>query len=494
MKKIHRRRFLAVASASTVAACSFPVPALLASASPNEEVRTVVLGIGNKGREHASILNRLHDEKKPAKLAGVCEVDSVRLARAVELFKAEKSYSDPRRVFDDPNVDAVTIATPNHWHCLGSIWAMQAGKHVYVEKPLCLTFWEGKQLFNASRKYRKCVQIGTQMRTDPQSHSEVKKFLHEEKALGKILSVRVNRYAVRRPIGIRQTPLQIPQEINYDLWLGPAQDLPLFRNQLHYDWHFMWNTGNGETGNWGAHLLDDCRNDVFQNKVTLPKRVFACGGRLGTKDAGETPNTMFTYFDVDSIPVIFGFSGVENREARGKTCPFSGPDSGYVVYCEGGAFVRPWGAAAAFDNNGKKIRAFNSSDYSKGAYEHMFNFTESVRMDNPANLNGEIQYGFDSSFWYNSANTAWRLSKKWSREKAMAMVENTGKLGEMLDDMKNYLQSQDISLDETFTLSPLLALDPETKRFVGENADDANALMDARPGRGLFSVPEISLD
>ncbi len=494
MKKIHRRKFLAVASASTVAACSFPAPALLASASPNEEIRTVVLGTGNKGREHATILNRLHEEKKPAKLAGVCEVDSTRLARAVEEFKPEKRYSDPRAVFDDKDVDAVTIATPNHWHCLGSIWAMEAGKHVYVEKPLCLTFWEGRQLFNASRKYRKCVQIGSQMRTDRKSHMEVKKFLHEEKALGKILSVRVNRYFVRRPIGLRQEPLSIPPEVNYDLWLGPAKDLPLFRKQLHYDWHFMWNTGNGETGNWGAHLLDDCRNDVFLNKLTLPKRVFACGGRLGVKDAGETPNTMFTYFDSGSVPVIFGFSGVENRNARGKTCPYSGPDSGYVVYGEGGTFVRPWGTSAAFDKDGKKIREFASSEYWKGTYEHILNFIESVQMDDPSNLNGEIQYGFDTSFWYNSANTAWRLSKTWSREKAMAMVEDSGKLGEMLDDMKTYLQSQDISLDETFTLSPLLTLDAETRRFVGENADEANALMDARPGRGAFMVPEVSLN
>ncbi len=493
MKKIHRRRFLE-AAASTCALYAVPAPALLASPKPNEEVRTVVLGLGNKGREHAFVLNRLQKEKKNVKLAGLCEVDSARLDRALQTLKTEKTYSDPRAVFDDQNIDAVTIATPNHWHCLGSIWAMEAGKHVYVEKPLCLTFWEGTQLFNASRKYRKCVQIGTQMRTDKNSHAEVKKFLHEEKALGKILSVRVNRYAVRRPIGLRQTPLLPQPELNYDLWLGPARDLPLFRNQIHYDWHFMWNTGNGETGNWGAHLLDDCRNDVFLNELTLPKRVFACGGRLGEKDAGETPNTMFTYFDTGSAPVIFGFSGLENRDSRGKTCPFSGPDSGYIVYCEGGTFVRPWGTSAAFDNTGKKIREFAASDYRKGTYEHIFNFTESVRFDDPSNLNGEIKYGFDSSFWYNSANTAWRLAKEWSREKAMEMAKDTGKLGEMLDDMKNYLDTQNISLDKSFTLSPMLTLDPASRRFIGENAEEANALMDAKPGRGRFTVPEVTLN
>jgi hypothetical protein len=489
---MNRRHFLA-SSAALAAASIFPAPALIAG-SPNEEVRVCVLGNGNKGREHSSILNRLAAAGEPYKLAGICEVDSVRLDQGKKAFNPAKTFTDPRKVFDDPEIDAVVIATPNHWHCLGGIWAMQAGKHVYVEKPLCLSFWEGQQLFNASRKYKKCVQIGTQMRTDREAHAEVKKFLHEEKALGKLLAVRVNRYFVRRPIGLRETPLTVQPEVNYNLWLGPADDLPLYRNQLHYDWHFMWNTGNGETGNWGAHLLDDCRNDIFCNQISIPKRVFSCGGRLGIKDAGETPNTMFTYFDTGSAPVIFGFSGMEDKAKRGATCPCVGPNPGYIAYFEGGTYQKPWGPAAAYDTEGKKIRDFKTSDYGAGAYNHLKNFCDSVRANDPSNLNGEIQVGWDTSFWYNSANVAYRLGGSWSKEKALAMTADTGKLGEMIDDMKKYLATQEIAMDETFALSPMLTLDETTRRFVGENADEANSLMDRRPGRGDFVVPEVKLD
>jgi len=492
MNRMDRRRFLVSSSSAALAAGTFSVPALIAG-SPNETVRVAVLGNGNKAREHSGILNRLNAAGEPYKLAAISEVDSVRLEQAQKMFKPEKLYNDPRRVFDDSSIHAVVVATPNHWHCLAGIWAMQAGQHVYVEKPLCLTFWEGQQLFNASRKYNKCVQIGTQMRTDREAHAAVKKFLHEEKALGKILSARISRYAVRRPIGLRAEPLKVQPEVNYNLWLGPAQDLPLYRSGLHYDWHWMWNTGNGETGNWGAHLIDDCRNDVLCNQIKVPKRIFTCGGRLGQKDAGETPNTMFTYFDTGGIPVIFGFSGVEAKAKRGATCPCPGANPGYIVYCEGGTYVKPWGPASAYDKDGKTIRTFSTSDYSLGAYNHLKNFCESVRSNDPSNLNGEIEYGFDSSFWYNSANTSYRLGGTWSREKALAMAKNTGKLGDMIDEMQVFLATQDIAMDETFALSPMLTLDEKTRRFTGENADAANALMDGRPGRGEFMVPGVNL-
>ena len=140
---------------------------------------------------------------------------------------------------------------------------MEEGKDVYVEKPLSHSQWEGQQTVNAARRYNRICQVGTQQRSDPMQ-AEIKKFLHEEKALGEIKTARVNRFGVRGPIGKRSTPLEIDKSVDYDLWLGPAEDKPIFRNKLQYDWHWDFNTGSGEMGNWGVHVLDDLRNNVFQ--------------------------------------------------------------------------------------------------------------------------------------------------------------------------------------------------------------------------------------
>ncbi len=242
-------------------------------------------------------------------VAALCDPDAGRVAAAAKSFPKAKQFSDLRELIDDDDIDAVVVATCNHWHCLASIWAMQAGKDVYVEKPLSHSQWEGEQTVKAARKYQRICQVGTQQRSDPMQ-AEIKKFLHEEQGLGKILSCRVNRYGVRAPIGKRTSPLVIDDSIDYDLWLGPAQDEPIFRDKLQYDWHWDFNTGSGEMGNWGVHVSDDARNNVFLDKVTLPTRIMAAGGRVAWNDAGNTPNVHFVYFDTGEIPTVIGLSNL----------------------------------------------------------------------------------------------------------------------------------------------------------------------------------------
>ena len=178
--------------------------------------------------------------------------------------------------------------------CLAAIWAMQAGKDVYVEKPLSHTQWEGRQVVQAARKYGRMVQVGTQQR--PIRCRPSKTFLHEDKALGNIQYAQANRLGVREPIGKLAGSLPIPKEVNYDLWLGPAADEPLRRDNLHYDWHWVFNTGNGEMGNWGVHVLDDVRNVAYRDSVSLPSGVFAVGGRLAWDDAGRYPQCALRNF------------------------------------------------------------------------------------------------------------------------------------------------------------------------------------------------------
>src|SRR5262249_46416782 len=189
-------------------------------------------------------------------------VDQELLDKAAGDIPGAKKYTDLRKLFDDKDVDAVVIATCNHWHVLAAIWALEAGKHVYVEKPLAHNHWEGQQLVKAARKYDRIVQVGTQQRSDPMQ-AELKEYLHNEKALGDINYVEVCRYGRREPIGKRSTPLPIPASVDYNLWLGPAADVPIYRDKFHYDWHWDWNTGNGEQGNWGVHVLDDVVNVVL---------------------------------------------------------------------------------------------------------------------------------------------------------------------------------------------------------------------------------------
>ena len=484
---MNRRRFLA-ASAAVISTAFFPAPALIAQ-NANEKLRVAIIGLGGRGGAHLDIIRGLAD----LQIVGLCDPDANRLAKAREKVPTAKVEADMRKIFDDPNVDAVVIATCNHWHALSAIWAMEAGKDVYVEKPLARTFWEGRQIVNAAKKYHRVCQIGTQLRALPEAHAEVQKFLHEEKALGEIRSVRINRFAARKPIGLRTEPLPIPPEVDYPLWLGPALDEPLYRTQLHYDWHWMWNTGNGEAGNWGAHLLDDCRNDILLDKVGLPTRFIGGGARVGYQDAGESPNTQFTFFDTGSVPVIFGISNLPDAKDRRSAGPCHGPVSGYIVYCEGGRYEKTWHGgstyeAIAFDNDNKPMRKFTGNNLSA----LMENFADAVRAADASKLLAPIETGAISAGWYHAANIAFRVGHPYAKAEALAIAGTDGRLAETLGDMEKHLANQGIDMAKSgFTMSGFLGVDPETERFTGDNADQANALFDLTY-RSSFPIPAVN--
>ncbi|MDO5582197.1 MAG: Gfo/Idh/MocA family oxidoreductase [Planctomycetia bacterium] len=484
MKNMNRRSFLTVGA---VGAAALSLPGIITHGS-EKTVRLGFIGVGGRG----FLLSKYIKDVPNAKITAVCDPDSDRLARAQKAYPDAKGYSDMRLLFEDKNVDAVVIATCNHWHCLAAIWAMQAGKDVYVEKPFCMSFWEGQQVLNAVQKYDRLCQLGTQMRTDPVFHPEVKKFLHEDKALGEIHSVRINRFCARKPIGLRTEPLEIPKTVDYNLWLGPAKDRPLYRNQLQYDWHWMWYTGHGETGNWGAHLIDDCRNDILCDKVRMPKRVLSGGGRLGYNDAGESPNSMFVYFDTGTIPIVFCISNLPDRKNRRSAGTHPGPDHGYIAYCEGGRYEKYWGGANAYDREGKLIREFKGTSEEAGGVFHLRNFVNAVIAHDRSMLSAPITVGFDSASWYNSANVAYRLGHPFSVDEAFAVKGTDGRLVEVLADLERHLGAQGIPIDSnTFRMSNFLELDSEKQCFTGEYAEKANALMNISY-RKPFAVPEIS--
>ncbi len=483
MATVTRRDFVNAGLAAGVM-MSIPGSALRASrhVSANETVNLGMISCGGRAGQLANVFSRVDGVTS----AGLCDPDSKRVEVMKSRYQKADTWSDLRELLESADIDSVVVATCNHWHCLAAIWAMEAGKHVYVEKPLSHTQWEGRQTVAAAKKYNRVCQIGTQQRSDPMQ-AEIKKFLHEEQALGKIKAARVNRIGRRASIGKRDTPLPIEKNVAYDLWLGPAQDQPIFREKLHYDWHWDWNTGSGEMGNWGVHILDDVRNNIFQDSVTLPTRIFGGGGRISWNDAGETPNVHFAYFDTGSIPVVIALTNLANKPGERQSPAHPGPNSGYIAYCENGRFEGQRGRAVAFDKDGKKIREFKGNN---GDGVHQQNFIQAVRDGDPSQLNAPVEMGHYSTGWCNLANVAYQAGESFNAKDAQ--VVDLPQWRELLEFMETHVGNHGVKMSgDEIKLSPMLTMDPAQEKFVGAHADQGNPLL-KRQYRDGYVVPELA--
>ena len=477
MKQLTRRSFLQ----SGLAAGAFLAGSRSSNLrAANEEIGLAVIGLGGRGGGHLKLFRSIPG----VNVVGLVDPDIKRQQAHLKNFPRAKAYADMRKMLEDKSIDAVSIATCNHWHCLAAIWAMQAGKDVYVEKPLSHSQWEGRQVVRAARKYNRIVQLGTQQRSSP-IQAEIKQFLHQEKAIGEIKYVQVCRYGIRGSIGKRSTPLPIPKEVNYNLWLGPAEDQVLYRNKLHYDWHWDWNTGSGEMGNWGVHVLDDVRNVVFQDEVTLPKRIVAGGGRVVWNDAGNTPNVHFAYFDTGKIPTYIGLSNLPAKPGEKGSLKYRGVTTGYFVQCEGGYYMGRRGGGAAYDTAGKRIRGFSGGSGSS----HAQNFIDAIRANDSSLLRAEIKVGHDSTGWCNLANIGFRAGSRYSLDQAREISPDDANWNALLSQMTNHLKAHGYSMsDSEIRLSPVLHHNPQTEQFTGEHAEAANAFL-KRKYRKEFEVP-----
>ena len=232
------------------------------------------MGIRSRGTAHARTLAKLPN----VNVAAICDIDERELPKLVADVekisgKKPRTETDIRKVLENKEIDAISIAAPNHWHALATIWACQAGKHVYVEKPVSYNIFEGRKMVEASRKYDRIVQTGTQNRTNPLVRSAME-FLHAGK-LGKIYMVKCVVFRPRESLGHKPNSA-VPPGVHYDLWVGPAQWRPYNENRFHYNWHWFWDTGNGETGNNGPHYTDVARWAL--QKYEHPKRIQSMGG------------------------------------------------------------------------------------------------------------------------------------------------------------------------------------------------------------------------
>jgi predicted dehydrogenase len=488
MSQISRRSFvksgLAAGAALTLPAACSQARSSGEARSANEQISLGFISCGGRSRQLQGQFKKVDG----VNFAAFCDPDRNLLARMKKEYPRAQMATDLRTLLDNKSLDAVVISTCNHWHCLAAIWAMEAGKDVYVEKPLSHSQWEGRQTVAAARKYRRVCQVGTQQRSDPMQ-AEIKKFLHEDKALGEIVAARVNRYGVRAAIGKRSTPLPIPSSVDYDLWLGPAQDQPIYRDNLHYDWHWDWNTGSGEMGNWGVHVLDDCRNVVFRDSVTLPKRICGGGGRVVWDDAGNTPNVHFVYFDTGSIPVVIGLANITASPSSEKPPAHPGAGSGYVVYCEGGRYEGQRGRGAAFDTAGNKIKSFKGNN---GDVLHQKNFIDAVRAEDSGLLNTEVEVGHFSTGWCNLANVAFRAGGPFARPMVDLVAQETDQWMPVVAGLEEALEAHGVRMDGgDVKISKMLSVDVEAEQFVGDSADMANQFL-KRQYRAPYIVPEVA--
>jgi predicted dehydrogenase len=439
---ISRRTFLGT-SAAVAAATVLPRTVFGA----NERVGVCCIGINGQGNTHI----KQFTAQEGSDVVALCDVDQtvleIRAAQVEEATgKRPKMYRDMREAFADDSIDAVSIATPNHWHALAATWACQAGKDVYVEKPMAHSFWEGQQLIKAAKKHERIVQHGTQQRSDAERIRDMN-LLHQGEIVGPVVHARgyVYKNGSREDIG-RGKEGDCPNFLDYDLWLGPAQTRPWYWREggdsdnepgglfVHYNWHWFWDFGNGESGNQGVHEMDVA---AWAANKGLPVRVYSTGGRYKWQDDGETPNTQainFTYADGTMLTFEVRNLGSFN-EACDENCANSafGTD-GYWV--KGRGF---------FGYNGEPIPIPEGVETppSKGPYG---NFLDTVKSRKWEDIHGNPEDAFVSCAHIHLGNIAYRLQRS-------------------------------------------LEFDPDTGQF--KNDDEANAMLKV-DYRDPFVVPEIT--
>jgi predicted dehydrogenase len=341
----------------------------------------------------------------------LCDVDQQvgerRMRQAEKRQKCRPKFvRDFRRVLDDPHVDLVAIATPNHWHALLAVWAMQAGKDVYLEKPVSHTVSEGRVVAETARRHGRICQAGLQCRSNPGMIAAIR-FLHSG-ALGDVRLARGLCYQRRKPIG-PSGMYTVPSDLDYDLWLGPAPRVPLTRPQLHHDWHWQWAYGGGDLANQGVHQMDIARWGL--GATTLSQGVFSFGGRFANRDAGETPNTQVVLHDFGTKSIVF-----EVRNLNSSS--FQSTKVGVVFECSRGRLVMTsYHSGTAFDREGNPVRSFH------GQGDHVDNFIRAVRTRDPRMLTADIYEGHLSSALCHLGNISYRLGEPVRAEAVAERLE-----------------------------------------------------------------------
>jgi len=448
----------------------------------NDNIRVAIVGLRKKGKEHIEVFGKLPG----VRIVALCDADTQFLDIESKKFTGRKekvtTYVDYRKLLDDKQVDAVVIVTPDHWHALMMIWACQAGKDVYVEKPASHNIWEGRKMVEAARKYSRIVQVGSQNRSDVGLRA-VAEYI-KQGHLGKVQLARAVSFNRRLSIGKVSGPQPIPATCDYNLFQGPAPLTPLMRENLHYDWHWFWPTGTGELGNLGAHVLDDCRWTT--GVTTLAPRAISFGGRFGYDDDGETPNTQTVLFDYKPAPIVYEIRALPRKKNDRAMDHYRGVRFGMVIQCEHGYFAGGRGGGWTYDNNGRKIKQF-PGDAGGG---HQANFIEAMRSRKVKALRADILEGHISASLCHMGNISYRLGRRESVEQIKKIIDGSDLLMGYFERFRRHMEANEIDTQRIpMTIGPALTMDTDGERFVGEFNGRANMLL-ARNYREPFVVPE----
>ena len=380
----------------------------------NDTVGIGVIGLGGRGRDHLQYYSKLPG----ARVVAICDVNQAQTERATQIVgKLEGSqphvHQDLRKLFEDKDVDAVSIATPNHWHALATIWACQAGKDVYCEKPACYNLFEGRAMEAAARKYKRIVQIGMQGRS--LAHKQRAMDLLHSGAIGQVYMARGICFKRRPSIG-HTPPEPVPPGLDWDLFLGPAPMREYTKNRYQYNWHWFWDTGNGDIGNQGIHEMDLARRGLGRD---LPKGVVSTGGKYIYEDDQETPNTQIATFDYGDAQLVFEVRGLNTGGEPG--IPASGPNFVGVTFFGSKGFM-PVDEHGFQIFLGDKREPGESMKHAESEIDdtipHMANFLKAVKSRNPADLTADVSVGVTSAALVHMANISYRLGRKLNYDSA----------------------------------------------------------------------------
>ncbi len=481
MPRISRRSFLQSTGVAT-AGMMFGACASPGVMGANRDIRLGVVGLNNRGKDVIREFGKIPG----VRVTALCDIDSVALAEAVKVQRAQhhwvQTFADYRDLLEKGDIDAVAVVTPNHHHALQAIWACQAGKDVYLEKPVCHNIWEGRKIIEAVAKYDRILQVGSQCRSSASITAAVAWVRAGN--LGNIISVRGLCYKRRESIGLTIGPQPIPYSANYDLWLGPAPVAPLRRKKLHYDWHWQFPYGNGDLGNQGVHQMDIAR--WFLGEPAIAPRILSVGGRLGYHDDADTPNTLTVVHDYPAAPLIFEVRGLPEKSGAKTMDKIHDASIGVIVECAGGRIVVPsYIEAHAMDQSGKVIKDWKDHPQ---APNHEFNFITAVRSRIAGDLHAPIAEGYVSSALCHTANISYRLGKNQSPDAIREQIHANSAMSESFARMVEHLGANGVDFAKTpVTLGAALEFDPKTEKFTGSDA--ANALL-TRDYRKPFVVPD----
>ena len=485
MSHLNRRQFIRNAAAITGAAIVVtPIPARAFGA--NDRVGVAVIGTGGQGGTH---INE-YGGNKNVQLLWAVDADRNRAESAkktiADKFSMEvKTEQDMRKMLEDPAVDAVSVVTCNHWHTLASILALQAGKHVYVEKPCSQNLFEGRQLARAAAKYGKCVQHGTQNRSD-------NNWLRGGVAwasgkYGKPIALQAFANRPRGSLGFKSEG-NPPANLDWNLWIGPAAMTPYHANLVPYNWHWFWNTGNGEIGNNGVHYFDLCRIALtaLNPKVQHPSNTVMFGTRFFNDpqnnhcDQAETPNIQLGIYDYDGIPLIFQSCNFAADGWHKRETAWFVTEDGFI---ESDNFT---------SNSGERTKITGVDITERQPGGPFGNFIDCVKNNTPDKVNAPILEGHYSAAVCHLGNASYRMGELTTLAKCREAVGDNAimqtVIDETLSNVKNVLgDGIDLAKDVPWTLGKKLSINNDTEVFDGD--EKATALL-TRPERDPFIVPK----